>query len=282
MFANKVKINMSTIPSGATGTTITVPINMTFQNVDNAELIDRVFVETEVENAINPIIDYEKVRFLPLDLQGAYIDKIIYDVYLLNPTQNYVGFYGDIGFTDDDIKFRKESFKQTFLRLSFYDTDNPLTQSLVSFLTLYSELNSSDLLQPGPGIIPGTPKPANQIPVNFVVESPLLNPMGSAEGYHLYDYKSELNIGESKYLYMRATLANAKTGKIVNLMVKNVAQPIDKLVHELYTRYKMVRTATGYYYEIDNTYQGNGISGQNNVTYNTNTSVVKLYEINAT
>jgi hypothetical protein len=44
----------------------------------------------------------------------------------------------------------------------------------------------------------------------------------------------------------------------------------------------MVRTATGYYYEIDNTYQGNGISGQNNVTYNTNTSVVKLYEINAT
>lgn len=282
MFANKFKINVTTISSAATATTITFPINMTTQNVDNAELIDRVFVETEVENAINPIIDYEKVRFLPLTTQGAQINKIIYDIYLLNQSQNYVGFYGDVGFTDDDIKFRKESFKKTFLRLSFYDSENPLTQNLVSFLTLFSELNSSDLQPPGPGVIPGTPKPANQIPINFVVESPLFNPKGIAEGYHLYDYKSELKIGESKYLYMRATLANAKTGKAVNLMVKNTAQPIDKLVHELYTRYKMVRTQTGYYYEIDNTYQGNGNSAPNNVTYNTNTTVVKLYEIKAT
>lgn len=282
MFANKFKINVTTISTATTATTITFPINMTFQNVDNAELIDRVFVETEVENAINPIIDYEKVRFLPLDLQNNQINKITYDIYLLDQSQNYVGFYGNVGFTDDDIKFRKESFKKTFLRLSFYDSDNPLTQRLVSFLTLFSELNSSDLLPPGPGIIPGTPKPANQIPINYVVESPLFNPRGFSEGYHLYDFKTELKIGESKYLYMRATLANAKTGKIINLMVKNTPQPIDKLVHELYTRYKMVRTQTGYYYQIDDTFQGNNISGPNNVTYNTNTSVVKLYEINAT
>lgn len=282
MFANKFKINVTTISTATTATTITFPINMTFQNVDNAELIDRVFVETEVENAINPIIDYEKVRFLPLDLQNNQINKITYDIYLLDQSQNYVGFYGNVGFTDDDIKFRKESFKKTFLRLSFYDSDNPLTQRLVSFLTLFSELNSSDLLPPGPGIIPGTPKPANQIPINYVVESPLFNPRGFAEGYHLYDFKTELKIGESKYLYMRATLANAKTGKIINLMVKNTPQPIDKLVHELYTRYKMTRTQTGYYYQIDDTFQGNNISGPNNVTYNTNTSVVKLYEINAT
>jgi hypothetical protein len=282
MFANKFKINISTISTGATATTINFPINMTFQNVDNAELIDRVFVETEVENAINPIVDYEKVRFIPLNTQNNQVTTIIYDIYTLNSSQNYVGFYGDIGFTDDDIKFRKASFSETFLRLSFYDTDNPLTQRLVSFLTLYSELNSSDLLAPGPGVVPGTPKPASQIPLNFVVESPLLKPRGFSEGYHLYDFKSELNIGDSKYLYMRATLANAKTGKIVNLMVKNIAQPIDKLVHELYTRYKLTRTTTGFYYQIDNTYQGNGIFGQNNVTYNANTATVKLYEINAT
>ena len=145
MFANKYKINVTTLATGTTATTINIPIDMTIQDVDNAELIERVFVDTEVENAINPIIDYERVRFLPLDLQGSHIDKIIYDIYMLDSSQNYVGFYGDIGFTDDDIKFRKESFKQTFLRLNFYDTDNPLTQNLVSYLTLFSELNSSDL-----------------------------------------------------------------------------------------------------------------------------------------
>lgn len=284
MFVNKYKINLSTIGTGVTATTITVPIVMTSQNVDNAELIQRVFVDTEVEYAINPILDYEKVRFLPLDLLGNHIDKITYDIYLLDSTGNYKGFYGNIGFIDDDIKYRKESFKQTFLNLNFYDTDNPLTQRLVTFTTLYSELNTSDLLQPPlpPNTIPGTPKPAVQIPVNFVVENPLLNPRGFAEGYHLYDYKSNLKIGSSKYLYMKALFKNSKTGKIVNLMVKNAAQPIDKLVHELYTRFKLVRNSTGFYYEIDNTYQGNGGSGVNNVVYNSNTCKVTLYEIKAT
>ena len=284
MFVNKYKINLSTIGTGVTATTITVPIVMTSQNVDNAELIQRVFVDTEVEYAINPILDYEKVRFLPLDLLGNHIDKITYDIYLLDSTGNYKGFYGNIGFVDDDIKYRKESFKQTFLNLNFYDTDNPLTQRLVTFTTLYSELNTSDLLQPPlpPNTIPGTPKPAVQIPVNFVVENPLLNPRGFAEGYHLYDYKSNLKIGSSKYLYMKALFKNSKTGKIVNLMVKNAAQPIDKLVHELYTRFKLVRNSTGFYYEIDNTYQGNSGSGVNNVVYNSNTCKVTLYEIKAT
>lgn len=287
MFANKYTINLTTIDTGTTATTITVPVFMEFQNVDNAELIQRVFVDTEVEYAINPIIDYEKVRFVPLDLQQNHVDKIIYDIYLLDSTGNYKGFYGDIGFTDDDIKFRKESFKQTFLNLSFYDTDNPLTQKLVTYMTLYSELNSSDLLQPPlpPNTIPGTPKPVGQIPVNFVVENPLLNPRGFAEGYHLYDYKSGLNINVPKYLYMRASFKNAKTGKSVNLMVKNTPQPIEKLVRELYTRYILVRKTTGFYYEIDDTYHGNAVvgvpSGPNNVVYNSNTCKVTLYEIKA-
>ena len=292
MFANKYTINLTTIDTGTTATTITVPFFMDFQTVDNAELIERVFVETEVENAINPIIDYEKVRFLPLDLNDNHIDKIIYDIYLFDSTNSYRGFYGDIGFTDDDIKYRKESFKKTYLNLSFYDSDNPLTQRLVTFMTLYSELNSSDLLVPPaggslpPNTIPGTPKPAGQIPVNFVVENPLLNPRGYAEGYHIYDYKSGLNIGVPKYLYMRASFRNAKTGKNVNLMVKNTPQPIDKLVHELYTKYKLVRKTTGFYYEIDDTYHGNAVPGTptvpNNVVYNSNNCTVKLYEIKAT
>jgi hypothetical protein len=133
--------------------------------------------------------------------------------------------------------------------------------------------------------IPGTPKPVGQIPVNFVVENPLINPIGTAEGYHIYDYKSGLNINVPKYLYMRATFKNAKTGKSVNLMVKNTAQPIDKLVHELYTRYILVRKTTGFYYKIDDSYNGNAIpvspSGPNNVVYSTNTCKVTLYEIKA-
>jgi hypothetical protein len=57
---------------------------------------------------------------------------------------------------------------------------------------------------------------------------------------------------------------------------------IDKLVKELYTKYKIIRTTTGFNYYIDSTYQGNGLSlPNNNVTYNNETVIVNLYQINA-
>ena len=254
--------------------------------VDNSELIQRVFVETEVEKAINPILDYEKVRFLPLDLAGNHIDRVTYMVDLSGST-----FYGQIGFTNDDIKYQKNSFKETFLNLAFYDTDNPLNQRLISNITLYSEITKDNLL---PSVadqiaiyttqigIPGQPKPANEIPLTFTLQNPILNRAGFAEGYHLYDYKDELSIGGYKYLYMRASFKNAKTGKSTNLMVQNSAAAIDDLVHLLYTRYKLVRNSTGYYYEIDDTYHGlTAMTGTNNVTYSGNNATVRLYQIKA-
>ena len=64
-------------------------------------------------------------------------------------------------------------------------------------------------------------------------------------------------------------------------MVQNNALPIDNLVHELYTRYKLVRTTTGFYYEIDDSYHGDGTSGPNNVIYAANTVTINLYQIKA-
>lgn len=275
MFVNKYKINIKTMNSGATATTITFPIDMSFQMVDQSELIEKVFVETEVEKAINPILNYDKVRFMPITPNNIKINKLIYNVNILDTNSQYVNFYGKIGFSNDDIKFKKESFKQTFLDLVFFDSDNALTQVPINNLTIFSNLNTTDL------DTTGQPKPANEIPINFVLENPIVNPRGFAEGFHLYDYKDGLSIGGLKYIYMRATFKNAKTGKAVNLMVTPAPQPIDKLVNELYTRYKLTRTSTGYYYEIDPTYNGNGIIGTNNVVYTENSVVINLYEIKA-
>lgn len=279
MFVNQYKINLATLSSGTTATTIDIPITMEYQLVDQSELIERVFVDVEVENSINPILDYEKVRFSPLDLSGNDVDKITYELDLLGSLN-----YGDIGFNNDDIKYQKNSFKNTFLNLSFFDTDNPLNQKLVTNITLFSELKPTDLLPLGTTTgVPGQPKQANQIPLTFVLENPIINPLGQAEGFHIYDYKDELSIGESKYLYMRASFKNAKTGSTTNLMVVNTGTSIDNLVHLLYTRYKLTRTNTGYYYEIDDSYQGlSGMTGTNNVTYSSNNVNIKLFNIKAT
>ena len=125
----------------------------------------------------------------------------------------------------------------------------------------------------------------HQIPVSYVLQSPLYHPMGFGEGYHLYDYRDELNVGDYKYLYIRASFKNAKTGKETNLMVTSTAQPIDNLIHELYIRVKLYRTSTGYYYNFDDTYQGNGVAGPNNVSYTLNPKnnkvIINLYQIKA-
>ena len=277
MFVNRYQINLATISSASTATTINIPINMEYQLVDQAELVEKEFVDVEVEKEINPILDYEKVRFLPLDLNGNNINKITYNINLFISGTTNLGAtnYGSIGFNDDDIKFERENFKETFLNLSFYDTDNPLIQRLISNITVFSELNPTDLL------VNGQPKPVNQIPLTFILTSPILNPRGFSEGYHLYDYKDELKIGDNKYLYMRASFKNAKTGKSTNLMVDSIPYSIDNLVHTLYTRYKLIRTTTGFYYEIDDTYHGNGVIGPNNVSYVSNNATINLYQIQA-
>lgn len=273
MFANRYQINLSTIATGTTATTINIPINMDFQIVDNSELIQRVFVDVEVEKSINPILDYEKVRFLPTDLSLNHIDKIVYNLNLSGLTN-----YAQIGFTDDDIKYEKSNFKETFLNLAFYDTDNPMTQKLVSNVTIFSMLTPTDLQGPSDPY-PGNPKPANMLSLDFVLSNPILNPHGFSEGYHLYDYKDELSIGGYKYLYMRGSFKNAKTGRSVNLMVEPTPSYIDVLVHKLYTRFKLTRTTTGFYYEIDNTYHGDGTVGPNNIILATNNVIINLYQI---
>jgi hypothetical protein len=262
-----------------TASTINIPLVMQYQFAGQSELIDRVFVDTETQNAINPIIDYDKTRYIPLDLNNNQIDKISYIINLTGATT-----YDSIGFTDDDIKFQKSNFKQTFLRLSYYDTDNPMTQRLITSQTIFSRLTPNDLLPFNTTLgLPGQPKPANQIPLVFTLENNLFNPRGFLEGYYLYDYKDILNVGDFRYLYMKASFNNAKDGLSTNLMVKSTPQSIDKLIRETYTRYKLFRTQTGYYYQIDNTYQGNGPATTNNVSYTQNPSqvTINLYKIAA-
>ncbi len=285
MFVNKIKINLSNIDSGATHSTINIPLTLQSQEIGQSEIIDSKFVDFEVEKSINPIFDYDKVRFLPTDANNNPIKEIIYSLNFSGSTN-----YGAIGYENNDIKFLKNNFKESFLQLNFYDTDNPLNQRLITYITMFCKLNSNDLL-PSENLQisaygsviggPGQPKPASQIPINFIVNNPLKNKSGFAEGFHLYDYKDELKIGETKYLYMRASFKNAKSGKSTNLMVNNSPQSVELLVHELYTRYILTRTSNGYFYSIDSTYQGNTPPNTNNVSYVNNKIIINLFQIQA-
>jgi len=279
MFVNNYKLNIKDFSSGSTEQFVTVPISTQYQIVDNSELIDRVFVDIEVENSINKILNYDRVRYTPLTNNDNFISNITFDISVLDSNNNFVTSYGGAGFVDDDIKFKKNAFTKSFIKLSFYDSDNLMTQNLVAFSTIFSRLRTVDLLTSSNSSIAGLPKPVNDIPLNFTVNNPLTNYRAVSEGFYLYYYQDILKIGETKYLYMRASFNNAKNGKSINLMVKNTPQNIQNLVNELHTRIIITRTNDGYYYKFDDSYQGNLNVSPNNVIFVGDSVNIKLYQV---
>ena len=176
--------------------------------------------------------------------------------------------YSDVSISDDDIKFGKSRFENSFLNLSFYDSDRATDQRLISFINLFPRITTNELATSG------LPKPANQIPISFMLTDPILNPEGFAEGFYIYNYKDEVNSGLPKELYMRARFNNASNGKTLNMMTESVPYFINDLVHKLYTKYILYRDNTGYFYAIDETYS-------NNITRVGNDLTINCYQIQA-
>lgn len=254
-------------------------INNNNQIVDQSEVIERKFVETEIKKNINPIIDYEKVRLEPIIIINGLevkVDNITYQVHFKNNDDyNPLSFYSEIGFNNSDILFRKNSFKKTFLKLNFYDSDIQTSQRLISFNTLYPELNNlySDNAN---GSIS-----ANQLPITFNLGNTLINKNKKGEGYFLYHFKDEVVENLPKELYMRADFNNAKTGVRTRLMSTNIPNnTIDNLIvssgitNNIHTKYILIKKDGKYIYTIDSTYS-------DNVIINNNNYIINLYEISA-
>lgn len=281
MFVN-YQINSGRIQS-ATGTSINIPINLEYQIVDNAELIERQISTVEAQKAVNPILDYDKFRFIPIDNNSVQLGNINYNLSFLDQTNSLrvPTYYSQLGFDNLDIKFLRSNFTESYLELEFFDTDNPMTQNLVTRITINNRLSKGDYYPAGTSgtNVAGQPLPASQIPVNLLISNPLIVKEGFYEGYYIYTYKDDLILnGLPKYLYMRASYFNGKTGKFTPLSTESSPQKVDSLIKKFYTRYDLYRNTTGFYYQISNTYSSNVSYTQNAVNPNNQDITVKLYQ----
>lgn len=246
MTVNRFKIKLTQ----GLESTINIPLTLEPQLVDQSEVIERDFVEIEMENAVNPITDFERVRFTPMDnvnpTQQNILKEINYSVFLLK-NGSYVNSWGEVGFTQDDIKFRRNRFTNSFLTLKFYDSNIPTNQNLVATSTIYPFINS-DFYNPNSGML----NPVKTILLRFLVSDPIKNPAGFSEGFYTYYYKKPFVIGDPPIeLYMRATFSNAATGKVTNLMFANTPQNITDVIPKVFAKYRFVKNNDGYYYSID-------------------------------
>lgn len=287
MSVNKYTVNFSQLNS-ATGATINLPINLGYQLVDQDEIIQTKFVDVEIDKNVNDILDYDKVKLIPVvNINNSiyFIDNITYRLHFLNNLNQFnpSSYFGEIGFDNFDIKFRKKGFTQSFLRLNFYDSDSTATQRLLSYVTLFTKINSTDY---STGSIPtwGTITSVNNLKVQFILGNSIVNRSANGEGFFLYHYKDEVLVDVPKELYMRAEFSNAKNGKTIGLMsTSSTTTAIDNLVvttqntnltNNIFTKYILKKENGQYFYEIDSNYSTNVEKTFNNYT-------IDLYQITA-
>lgn len=259
---------------------VKIPLSLDFNSVDQAEIVNRDFVSIETKKAINPIIDYERVRFTPKLSDNSLVKDLNFKLNFLKDG-NYLipTYYSDIGFVDDDIKFRKNRFLNSFLRLSFYDSDVPTNQNLISFISIYSKISIADIIEftdsfGNVNVGAGLPKNANELIVRYLLNNPITKPEGFAEGFYLYHYKSDVDFNAPHALYMRAEFNNAATGKTTKFITTNELLDIKSVIKKLHVRYLLTRDATGYYYTIDKNY-----NNATNILEGTTSVDLNLYEV---
>ena len=204
------------------------------------------------------------------------------DLYLDADFVNSSNLIGYLGFTDDDIYNQKNRVKQTFIRLSFYDDINPLTQNLLYYSTIFFDsgdlygkyvkrkawLEDNDewydhLLNPVVWSPTASTDECSAITSQLVVNDEY-DMTKSGEGFNLYLFREDAPIelydsedpeNTSQDIYMKVEFNHAGVGRTVPLIywAKDGDGTPEKLTIEnylkrLYIKVRVAFTDKGYVY----------------------------------
>ena len=235
----------------------------------------------------------------------------IYDDSGFTNSSNLIGY---LGFTDDDIYNQKNRVKQTFLRLSFYDDKNPLTQNLLYYSTIF--MDSGDLYgkfvkrkawledtienydeteYPVVWSSAATTDPVCAITSQFVVNDEY-DMTRSGEGFNLYLFREDAPIeNESQDIYMKVEFNHAGYGRTIPLIFwrkeqttgdtgctdeKPVPLTIGNYLDNLYIRVRIMLTSEGYVYEFPDAVPSNNECGgwSNGIVWDNDRIYFNLFE----
>jgi len=208
----------------SSGTTINITLKSNFFPVDNAELIEDKFVKDEVENTINPIVDYKKVIFKPANNNWDIIDRYKINLNFYTPQTllgspfhrglgAVPGLYGDIQFTFDDIFCRTNRFTNSFIRFSIYDNPNSGSNELLTFSDIYTQVGTEQENEFGFTL------PISACPITFTIGDPVTQPEEVHEGYQIYWFQDLVdNAPNQEYeVYGVVQFNNALNGKVYQM-----------------------------------------------------------------
>lgn len=139
---------------------------------------------------------------------------------------------GYLNFTDDDVYYRKQKINKSFLRLSFYSTNDPMNNMLLFYSTIFLDTNdlynkyiknkySRDNEQNGIlDIVENDSFGEDNLTASFEIYDKH-NKVKSSEGFYLYLFPDDIDPITGKTIYMKAEFNHAGYGKTIPLIYPN-------------------------------------------------------------
>ena len=231
-------------------TFINIPVEIKFDNTGREDgLVE--FQNDVLKDIINGINDFETTRFANSEYTTSpTTTEINYQFSFFDPNSNiqtatqssWSDNYLNTGFIDDEVYFFKDSFKKSFFKLDFYDTNETENQRAYISMILPTQQGLKMLGSIGP------------TPVEIKKPYFVLDYVGAdKEGFFIYWLKERdyININE---FYMTAKFFNGKTGEFIRFT--NEPQSIFNGFNKFnfnksqYFYYKVILNYDTYGYEI--------------------------------
>ncbi len=198
---------------------INIPIEIKFDMEGREDLINE-WEENVIDEIINPINDFEITKFAHKEY---YVDNILrtdinYEFYFfdyLSPPStadntNWGSDYQNASFTDSEIYYFANSFKGSFFKLDFYDSNVSQEQTILLSVIIPTQQGLKEPGTIGP--------PLNQTQVQVKKPKFVLDYTGAdKEGFFIYWLKDRNYINRNEF-YVSAKFFNAKKGEFIRLM----------------------------------------------------------------
>lgn len=227
-------------------------------------------------------------------------------------SSNLIGY---LGFTDDDVYNQKNRIKQSFIRLSFYDSENPLTQNLLYYSTIFfdsgdlygkyvkrkswleeagSKYNHDihDIVWSPTSITDTCSAVTSQLIVNDEYDM-----TRSGEGFNLYLFRQDAPIeNDPQDIYMKVEFNHAGFGRTVPLIRwpkekdeygvekpngKPVKLTIENYLSNLYIKVRVALTEKGYVYTFPDAISSedtNNGGRKNGIVWENERLILNLFE----
>lgn len=135
-----------------------------------------------------------------------------------------------LGFTDNDVMNQKQKIRKSFLRLSFYDSPDPLTQKLIYYSSIFMDSGElfgryikakNELVKAGESgdnvVLNSQESEKYRLDCRFIVKNEY-NTIKSSDGFNIYYFPDNVPEISGKTIYMKVEFNHAGYGRTIPMI----------------------------------------------------------------